>query len=251
MNSEIRAAIAAHAIAEYPRECCGLVLLVQGKEEYVPCKNAAAVPTDNFVILAEAYADAEDRGEVIALAHSHPGAPARPSMADKTMCEASGIATWLICSVGVQADGTVGVSDWCEFGPSGYVAPLIGRDFAHGTLDCYSLVRDWYRMERGIVLLDGDRPDGWWDDGVSNLYMDNFSRAGFIDLGQRAMPEIGDVLLMQIRSKNGVPNHAGIYIGNNQILHHMYGRLSCRAVWGGMWAQSLRTVLRYEGKRDE
>ncbi|MFP3564686.1 C40 family peptidase [Paraburkholderia sp. SIMBA_030] len=245
MNEQIKNAIAAHAIAEYPRECCGLLVLVAGVETYMPSRNVAATPSEHFAMSPEDYAAAEDRGTVVALVHSHPGAPARPSMADKTMCERSGIGKWVIVSVGAQADGAIGVDDWCEFEPSGYIAPLIGREFTHGALDCYSLVRDWYRLERGVNLPEFERLDGWWDDGKSNLYLDNFEEAGFADMGQAADLLAGDVLLMQIRSKNGVPNHAGIYLGDGVLLHHMHGRLSGRTVWGGMWAHSLRTVLRY------
>ncbi|KVD71783.1 hydrolase Nlp/P60 [Burkholderia ubonensis] len=247
MDERIKQAIAKHALAEYPRECCGLVVLVDGVEMYVPCRNAAATPSEHFVMSPGDYAAAEDRGEIVEVVHSHPGAPAQPSMADKAMCEQSGIARWVIVSLGVQADGSIAVDDWCEFGPSGYVPPLVGREFAHGSLDCYSLIRDWYRIERGIELPDFERPDGWWDDGASNLYLDNFAKAGFADVGQHAELQPSDVLLMQIRSKNGVPNHAGIYLGEGVMLHHMYGRLSGRTVWGGMWAHCLRTVLRYQG----
>ncbi|WP_321866765.1 C40 family peptidase [Paraburkholderia tropica] len=247
MNETTKAAIAAHAIAEYPRECVGLVVLVQGSETYMPCANWAATPSEQFVLAAKDYASAEDAGEIVALVHSHPGAAATPSAADKAVCEVSGIPVWVIVSVGVQGDGSIGVEDWFEFGPSNFIAPLIGRQFVHGVHDCYAIVRDWYRLERGVVLPDFERRDAWWDDGASSLYLNNYRRAGFVDVGQGAVIEVGDVLLMQIRSKNNVPNHAGIYIGNGQFLHHMYGRLSGRAVWGGMWAQCLRTVLRYEG----
>lgn len=247
MNETTKAAIASHAIAEYPRECVGLVVLVQGAEIYMPCVNWAATPSEQFVLSAADYALAEDAGEIVALAHSHPGAPARPSVADQAMCEQGGIALWVIVSLGVQADGSIAVDDWCEFGPSGYVAPLIGRQFAHGVHDCYAIVRDWYRLERGVELPDFERRDDWWDDGHSSLYLDNYRAAGFADVGVAAELEPGDVLLMQIRSRNGVPNHAGVYLGDGQFLHHMHGRLSGRAVWGGMWAQCLRTVLRFRG----
>lgn len=247
MNETIKAAIAAHAIAEYPRECVGLVVLAQGVEIYMPCANWAATPSEQFVLAGEDYARAEDAGEIVALVHSHPGAPARPSAADRAMCEQGGIARWVIVSLGVQADGSIAVDDWCEFGPSGYVAPLIGRQFAHGVHDCYAIVRDWYRLERGVDLPDFERRDDWWDDGHSSLYLDNYRAAGFEAVGPAAELQPGDVLLMQIRSRNGVPNHAGVYLGDGQFLHHMHGRLSGRAVWGGMWAQCLRTVLRYRG----
>ncbi|MGP8437190.1 C40 family peptidase [Paraburkholderia fungorum] len=247
MNETTKNAIAAHALAEYPRECCGLVVLASDVEVYVPCRNIAATPSEHFVMSPADYATAEDRGTVVAVVHSHPGAAARPSMADKAMCEKSGIDKWVIVSLGVQGDGSIGVDDWCEFGPCGYVPPLIGRQFVHGVHDCYDLVRSYYQLERGVTLPDFERADDWWADGVSNLFLSNFEKAGFADLGQDAELEVGDVLLMQIRSKNGVPNHSGIYLGDNVLLHHMYGQLSCRTVWGGMWAHSLRTVLRYKG----
>lgn len=247
MNETTKNAIADHALAGYPREICGLIVLEKGQEVYVPCRNAASTPTEHFVLAPQDYAAAEDRGQVVAVVHSHPGAPARPSMIDKAMCEASGIDHWVIVALGVQADGSIAVDDWCEFGPSGYIPPLVGREFSHGVLDCYSLVRDWYRVERGVMLPNFSRADNWWEDGKSNLYVDNYEAAGFTNLGPDIEPEPGDVLLMQIRSKNGVPNHAGVYLGDGVFVHHMYGQLSGRTVWGGMWARCLRAVLRYTG----
>lgn len=249
MDEQIKNAIAAHALAEYPRECCGLVVKSESGEIYVRCRNLAAAPTDQFALAAEDYAAAEDMGEIVALVHSHPGASAQPTDEDRTMCGRSGIAKWVIVSLGVQADGSIGIDDWCEFEPGGYVARLVGRQFVHGVHDCYAIVRDWYLAERGVALPDFEREDEWWNDGRSNLYLNHYQDAGFLDVGRDVTLQVGDVLLMQIRSKNGVPNHAGVYLGDGQFLHHMYGRLSTRAVWGGMWADSCTTVLRYVGDR--
>lgn len=251
MDEQIKSAIAAHALAEYPRECCGLVVKTASGEMYVPCRNLAAAPTDQLALAAEDYATAEDMGEIVALVHSHPGATAQPSDADRTMCERSGIATWVIVSLGVQADGSIGVDDWCEFKPSGYVVQLVGRQFVHGVHDCYTIVRDWYLAERGVALPDFEREGDWWNDGRSNLYLNHYQDAGFLDVGRDVTLQVGDVLLMQIRSKNAVPNHAGVYLGDGQFLHHMHGRLSARAVWGGMWADSCTTVLRFREGSDD
>ncbi|MFP3822548.1 C40 family peptidase, partial [Bacillus sp. SIMBA_008] len=72
-----------HAAAEYPRECCGLVIAGADGERYIPCRNTAATPSEHFRLPAEDYAAAEDQGRVLALVHSHPNAPAVPSDADK------------------------------------------------------------------------------------------------------------------------------------------------------------------------
>lgn len=234
MNAETLAAVRAHAQADYPREACGLVVVVKGRERYVPCRNVAE-GSEHFVLPAEDYAAAEDMGEVIAVVHSHPDAPATASEADRVACEASGL-PWHIVSW--PAD------DLRTIEPSGYQAPLVGREFAHGVLDCYTLVRDWYQRERGITLPDFPRRDDWWQHG-EDLYMRHYAEAGFVAVSQDQAEQAGDVILMQLRSP--VPNHAGVYLGDGTMLHHLHGRLSSRDVYGGYWQEITRCVLRYRG----
>jgi len=128
--------------------------------------------------------------------------------------------------------------------PSGYEAPLVGRPFHHGVLDCWTLCRDWYAREWGLALPDPVRHDNWWDDGCSDLYTENLAAAGFVPIAVGDIQR-GDLILMQIRSRNLVPNHAGIYLGDGLMLHHMYGRLSSRDVYGGYWLENTRLVARH------
>lgn len=243
MQNDTIEAIRAHAAKEYPRECCGLVLVVKGRERYQRCTNTAQ-GTEHFVLPAEEYADAEQLGEVIAVVHSHPNAPARPSQADLVSCEASGL-PWHIVRVDL-VDGAPAASELVTIEPSGYRAPLVGRQFSHGVLDCYQLIVDWYAHERGITLPQFARADEWWNDGKSDLYTAGFPQAGFVKLPDGAPLEVGDVILMQIRARNGVPNHAAIYLGDGLMLHHLHGRLSSRDVYGGMWTETTRAVLRHQ-----
>lgn len=247
MTPETQAAAIAHAVAEYPRESCGLVVVVKGRERYWPCRNTAATPSEHFVLAPQDYAAADDAGEVVLVVHSHPNAPARPSAADRVACEASEL-PWAIISV----DGTEGAARATEvlvFQPCGYRAPLVGRPFSHGVLDCYSLVRDWYGQEWGLALPDFARRDEWWNDGHSDLYMDHIAECRFTIIWRKGdsspLPvQRGDLLLMQVRSHNLVPNHAGIWLGDGLMLHHMHGRLSSRDVFGGYWLENLRAVAR-------
>lgn len=244
MNTSTLNAIRAHAESCYPRESCGLVIAVKRKERYVPCENAA-IGDEHFLISGEAYANAEDLGQVIAVVHSHPNMPAQPSEADLVSCEASGL-PWHIVRVDL-VDGNAVAGEINTIEPTGYCAPLVGRQFYHGILDCYTLIRDWYQIERGITLPDFKRSDEWWNDGQSDLYTQGFPLAGFEIRPHEQEPEQGDVILMQIRSKNSVPNHAAIYLGDGLILHHLHGRLSSRDVYGGYWQEITRAVLRYRG----
>ncbi|MFP3432090.1 C40 family peptidase [Paraburkholderia sp. SIMBA_061] len=238
-------AIRDHAIRAYPRECCGLVVAVGDRDRYVECTNAAT-GTDHFILPAAEYAAAETLGDIVMVVHSHPDAPCDPSEADRVACEASGL-PWMIVEVRRGDNGAVNIRGMSNIEPAGFSVPLIGRSFAHGVLDCYTLVRDWYRVERGIVLRDFTRSDNWWNEGA-DLYMENYGAAGFRRLVDGDPLEAGDVILMQIRAD--VANHAGIYIGNGLMLHHRYGRLSNREVYGGYWLENTRAVLRYVDDRE-
>jgi len=225
-----RAEAEAYAREHYPREACGLVVIFKGRERFVPCRNQAQ-GEDNFIISAEDYAEAEDMGEVVAIWHSHCNIGPEPSEADRVSCERSGL-EWHIYAHPVDR--------WHSFIPSGYKAPLIGRQFQPPTLDCYALIRDWYAEERGITLPDFDRADGWWLRG-GNLYLENFGKAGFVAVSDG--PKNGDVLLMQIASP--VPNHGAIWLEGDIILHHLHGRLSSRDVFGEYFRKNHTHTLRH------
>jgi proteasome lid subunit RPN8/RPN11 len=243
MTPETLTAIHAHALADYPREACGLVVIVRGVERYWPCRNIAETPSEHFILSPEDHAEADDAGEIIMVVHSHPGVPSRPSQADKVGCEAHGL-PWHIVSVMKGEADSPAIADSTTIQPSGYVAPLVGRTFHHGVLDCWSLCRDWYAREWGLELPNPSRPDGWWDDGMSDLYRVNLDAAGFLPVARGAMRK-GDMVLMIIRSKNLVPNHAAIYAGDGMILHHLYGRLSSRDLYGGYFQEKTALVVRH------
>lgn len=223
--------IFAHAAQEYPRECCGLLIVHRGKQQYVPVRNIAEADQD-FVMHPEDQARAEDSGEVVMVVHSHPNLPATPSEADKVGCEKSGL-PWLIVSWPTGA--------LYRFEPSGYVPPLYGRAFHHGVLDCYTFIQQYYGQELGLVLPDFERPHEWWLNGY-NLYLEGFSKAGFSHV--QSAPREHDVLLMRVASP--VPNHGAVYLGDGLIGQHLMGRLSSRDVYGGWFEKITTHVLRHK-----
>ena len=79
----VRAALESHAREETPNEACGLVVLKEGLAEgYVRGRNAAASPYRfELEVDPEAWF-LEDEGFELAVFHSHPSSPPRPSRTD-------------------------------------------------------------------------------------------------------------------------------------------------------------------------
>ena len=81
--ADVRAALEEHARAEDPNEACGLVVLRDGRaERYVPGRNAASSPYRFELDVDPEVWFLEDDGYELAVFHSHPASPARPSRTD-------------------------------------------------------------------------------------------------------------------------------------------------------------------------
>ena len=237
LSDEIKAQALEHAKQEDPKESVGLVHIVKGRERYFRCKNQAEEPELHFCLDPLDYLKCENQGEIVAVIHSHPATNQNPSEADKVACEKSNL-PWFIVNPKTEK--------WGYYEPSGFVLPYVGRQWAHGIVDCYTLWKDFYKGELNIEMSDYDRQDDWWHKG-ENLYLDNFKKEGMREVRIEDV-QYGDIILMKIESP--VPNHAAIYIGENLILHHVHNRLSSRDVykWGGYYHKMTATVLRHESR---
>jgi cell wall-associated NlpC family hydrolase len=58
--------------------------------------------------------------------------------------------------------------------------------------------------------------------------------------------QYGDLLFMHLEAN--LPNHAAIYVGEQQILQHIQGRLSSRDVLGGYYVKNTAMVARHESR---
>jgi proteasome lid subunit RPN8/RPN11 len=239
-SADIKAEIRQQAAFHYPNECCGLVVDVGGKMKVFPCRNIALDRKNEFMADPEDVGRAEDAGDVVMGYHSHIETGPTPSMADKVDAERnerpSLIVSW-------PAD------IWEFYAPTGWKAPLLGRPFVYGTLDCYTLARDWY-AEEGLILPDFDRlQEGWWErqpDGKpkANLCMDNYTKAGFVIVNDLRR---GDMLLIQ-GWRAIVANHCAVYLGDGLMLHHPPKRISTIQPYlakRGYFHTATRAILRH------
>lgn len=229
-------AIRADAVRRFPYEACGMVIEGEG---YVPFPNVAAQAELDFdmgLMGAERIAG----GGVLALVHSHTNGRLHPSAEDVRNQAASGIPWGLVVT-----DGE-GASDPFFWGDGIPDVPLIGRPFRWGPTgtdgrgDCFALVRDYYRRERGLRLAEVPR-DGDWQQHTPSLYDAGWRAMGFRAVNAEDL-QAGDAILFTIRHR-GLPNHAGIWLGDGRLLHHQENRLSCEEYLGD-WRRSAVIHLR-------
>lgn len=235
MREKLISEIRAHVAAEYPNEACGLIVETGTGQRFIPCRNIAENPAETFTLSPDDYLAATEVGEVIMVIHSHPDVVQLvPSEMDRIQCDHSGV-EWGIMS---WPDG-----DFCTLSPRGD-RELAGRRWVLGHADCWSLIIDYYRMEYGIALKDYSVDREWWGDGKENLYDDNWQAEGFVEIDASSM-QAGDMIMMRVQAP--VTNHAAIYLGENIMVHHMFGNLSARVPYGKYYRdRTVRVVRRKE-----
>lgn len=196
--------------ALYPFEGCGLV--VDGKFE--PADNIHADPANHFRIDAREIARAGSRLQ--AIVHSHPDSERAPTESDMRGQIASNVPWGIVQTLqGPQASNIL----W--WGDSLPRPDLLGRIYISGVQDCWSLCRDHWTLHCGITIPDYPRNADLWRTGRS-LYEENVETHAF----EVPLEEIKthDIVLLKIRAT--CVNHGGIYLGNDQMLHHPFTRLS-------------------------
>lgn len=192
-----------YSLTQSPNEACGYISVLG---RFIPCDNISPEPTKYFSM-------SRIPDNALAIVHSHPGGPFAPSGLDMRQQIASAL-PWCIAAFDDDR------SDVFWFGDEAPMPPLLGRGFRHGVTDCYALVRHMYMSIHNIDLPDFPRKWEWWDDDQT-LFVDGYRDAGFSSVPiSDVLP--ADILLFSIRSQT--PNHSGIYLGRDLILHHLSGK---------------------------
>lgn len=228
------AAAMIHAAQCEPLESCG-VITEDGA--FHPLRNSAT-EHDTFVMDMKGYIAVNKKSPVVCIVHSHVYLPPAPSDGDKAMCEKTNL-PWLIVSYPL--------GNWTVIEPHGYRAPLIGRQWAWGTHDCFGLIRDGLQDEAGIQIPDFPREWMWWRNG-QNIIADQFEQANFVRLPPGTAPKHCDVIGMRIASP--VVNHLGLFLAPDILLHQMLGRLSVRDVYGGFLFDHTELHLRHRSQME-
>lgn len=126
---------------------------------------------------------------------------------------------------------------------------LVGRTFAWGIRDCFSLARDFFKDNFDIDLPNYARPQDWSSDRLDLIGM-LYEPAGFERITDWRLKDLrpADVLCVSVGESN--PNHFSIYVGDNTIVHHLYGRLSTAEPLQSFWSHATAYILRHKDVPD-
>lgn len=222
ISKQIEEEIKKHAFEDFPRESCGIVTK---DDKYVRLPNKALDQSEGFDVGGGDYDSLYKNENISIFVHSHPNGPSYPSGEDMAGQIRTGFAFCIIPVYAVRGSEekqvlkTDGLFYWGGHTP---IPDLLGRRFRHGVTDCYSLIRDFYKLELEVTLPEYARNWGWWEGQDNNdMYNDLFEKAGCHEIHCSDVKK-GDIFLAAAGTRQ--TNHGGVYLGNGLILHHKGGR---------------------------
>ncbi|MGV2866461.1 C40 family peptidase [Achromobacter sp. AGC39] len=231
MSPDVLTTVREAAVRAYPEEACGFIVQNGSKAFAVEVKNRHEDPLQHFRIAREDRIEAQARGTILGVWHTHPGRTSDPSDADRVGIEATHL-PWLIQGLTQTADGKFEFARHGVYTPEGFQMPYEGRPYVAGCFDCWSLVVDYMAREHNVLL---NRYPYTQADGTPGFHLfdtDAYVDEGLVLLTDRKKVFLpGDILFMQVLDGNR-PDHCAVYIGDDRILHHNHGRNSSIDVFG-------------------
>lgn len=236
MHTSIKHQIISLAKSDKEREICGFIYRdFSGAPKVFDCKNISENPHEEFEISMEDSISVLGMGNPLAVYHSHPTASPGFSPADLECAEE-------MCLPFYMYD--VETETWHEYIPKSYESSVLGRQWCLGFDDCYSVVRNYFRKNHGVHMGDYDR-----DESMSHeergVIAHHYEHEGFRVVPKEEIRE-GDVLIF--KTDKALPQHFGIYSGQNRFFHHPIGGLSRLEPLSDRWLSRLISVFRYDPK---
>ena len=120
-----------------------------------------------------------------------------------------------------------------------YYQSLTGKQWKYGQQDCYTIVRDYYKL-LGISLPDFPRPDDL--KLCKSVFMRHARELGFQRINFNCRRQ-HDVLIMNLGTAS--PMHGAIYLKGDRLLHQRMSSLSAVEPLGRYYRSSVVAVYRY------
>ncbi len=236
MNTQVKHAIIAHALAAPHEEVCGLVYHTENAVYAHPCANISSESrAETFEISSDDYIKVCGLGRVCGLYHSNP----THEFSEEDLAMAREMCLPLHSYV-------LSTGKWASYVPETYHVEPVGLEFVWGQWDCLETVRIHYRQKHHIYIADYERDESF-EQNAGDIISRHVADEGFSYVDKTAPILVDDVLLFKSSGKTHA-QHLGVVVGPNQLLHHPRNQLSRIDSIDGAWLRRLVGVLRYTGK---
>lgn len=222
-----------HFRKAYPREGCGVLAVVKGRLKWYPCTNVAQ-EEDDFIIDSSEYLKLLKTTDIVGIVHSHPDSPPTPSLSDIESCNSLGIKYYIFSYPSMELQIVEPVKN---------IKELYGREYKFGVSDCFEAMRDYLGTNNIYIKPRAAFEDDWWLKGLNYFTDDIVKEWGFKPIPLKQI-QPNDMLIFSVFAE--IPNHCGVYLGNEIFYHHAVNRLSCRESLYPMWIEYLTGAYRHE-----
>ena len=221
-----------HFKNEYPREGCGILTVVKGKQKWIPCTNIAE-EDNHFIIDTKEYLKIARTSDIVGIVHSHPDESSEPSELDINNCNALGKKYYIFSYP--EMDLTI-------VEPETNTTDLYGREYEFGVKDCFEALRDYLKTQNIEIPPRAMFVEDYWDKNIDYFNDKTISDWQHSPVSLNEIKE-NDVLIFKVFSD--INNHCGVYLGNDIFYHHAENRLSCRENLYPQWKKWLVGAYRY------
>lgn len=239
LNNNIKEKIRNHALSKPKEEVCGFICFnkISLEKEIFCCNNSNGSRNNAFTINPLDYVRASRSGEILAVYHSHVNDNLNFSLSDKINSNSHEVPFILY---------NVRQNIFNEYFPNDYEFSYIGREFEYGKFDCFSLVKDYYKKELGINIIDNytNRNDNWYEK-KSNSFLEGWKNDNS-DFNIVEKPKKHDVLFLKYFKTAVFPHHMGIYLGEDMFLHHPRNKYSLIEKYSDTYKRKTFSILRHK-----
>lgn len=114
-------------------------------------------------------------------------------------------------------------------------------EFEIGKNDCYELVKKYYKNELNIDLPYLNRTENWYEHNEER-FINEFNTQFNKYLIETKELQKNAIILFKYRNKK-YPHHLGIYLDNNEFLHHPYHKFSTIDIYNNIYKKCTAMIL--------
>ena len=238
INSNFYEQIKQYALKQPNEEVCGFVILNDfGEVEIYNCKNVHTDKAKAFEVEIETFLKISKKN-ILAIYHSHVNHSANPSEYDLRQSEELCI-PFVVYSVRYD-------NFYIHIPQSAPIKEFTQRQYVDGLQNCFVLTVDFYRkncdfkFDNFNFYLERKRPT--WEFtfetllSAKNLFRNN----GFKKIKKREITA-NDLIIFQAE-RNEI--HFGVYLGNDQFLHHPFYGFSQKSFFSEKIKDSIHSTYR-------